>query len=156
MAWYVCKHTKIQMLGEVLFTFSSSRQLTCHDTLCEQSQGQACFWTLSLSGLVAGKETTWGDQTQKPKHVRDESQLLLRVIDRKRSIHMFKKKNWQPLGASSLLKPSKPEDRQTFRCSGWECYQRRRSRHHGFPSADGTVPAFCRCLCLLSAKQTQV
>lgn len=67
-----------------------------------------------------------------------------------------KRKNWQPFGASSLLKPSKPEDRQTFRCSGWECYQQRRSLHNGFPSANGTVPAFCHCLCLLSAEQTQV
>lgn len=49
------------------------------------------------SSCTAGKETTWGDQMQKPKHVTDKSQLLLHVIDRNRSIHMFKKR----IGSSS-------------------------------------------------------
>lgn len=52
-AWFDYRPTKIQMLGEVLFPFSSSYQLTWCVTLCGQCQGQGNFWTLSLSGLAA-------------------------------------------------------------------------------------------------------
>lgn len=53
VAWFDCRPTKIQMLGGIVFTFSSSHQLTCCVTLCGQCQGQGCFCTSSLSGLAA-------------------------------------------------------------------------------------------------------
>lgn len=89
VAWFDFRLTKIQMLGEVLLTLSSSHQLSCCVTV----------WSMPRAGLFLNTEfaivpAQQGEKLHREKWkshstLRDKRQPVLHGIDRYRSIHMF-------------------------------------------------------------------